>query len=172
MIARVQVVIGAVLAFVVMALWFSNVPGFFDALEPPTRFDQLMLGLSWSVVLQLPLLLGIFVVAQQRFWSSKHVDGSAPRSGSALDINRRYLTNTLEQSALATVGLLALSVHLPPAEIGFVPTVALLFVLGRACFWLAYHINPLARAMGFVMTVVPTVGVYAYILWRLATQPA
>lgn len=162
---QTQVIIGILIAFVVIGLWLTFVPDLFtksdDNSEP---IDRIGLGLRWAMILQLPLIVGILTVSQQRFWSDEHADGSAPDIGSPMEINRRYLTNTLEQTVLATIGMLALSIKVPFDYMNFVPALAILFVLGRICFWVGYHVNPYTRAFGLALTFVPTIGVYIYVL--------
>jgi hypothetical protein len=162
---QTQVIIGILIAFVVIGLWLTFVPDLFtnpdDILAP---IDRIGLGLRWAVILQLPLIVGILTVSQQRFWSHKHADGSAPDIGSPMEINRRYLTNTLEQTVLATIGMLALSITVPVDCMTFVPALTILFVLGRICFWVGYRVNPYIRAFGLALTFVPTIGVYIYVL--------
>ena len=109
-------------------------------------------------------------MSQQRFWSDKFRDGSDPDIGSAMEINRRYLTNTLEQTFLATIGMLALSITVPFDSMNFIPALTILFVLGRICFWVGYHVNPYARAFGQVLTFIPTIGVYFYVLREFASS--
>lgn len=159
------------LGFAATGVWLTFVPGLLSGtIQVSAEFAQLSLGLRCAAVVQLPLIAGILVVAQQRFWSSDYADGSAPVDGSRLDINRRYLTNTLEQSVIATVGLLALSVTVARDNIAYLPALASLFVIGRMCFWVGYHINPYARAFGLVLTLAPTLGVYVFLLSTLS-QP-
>jgi len=162
---QTQVIIGILFAFVVIGLWLTFVPDFFtnpDVNAAP--IDRIGLGLRWAMILQLPLIVGILTVSQQRFWSGEHADGSAPDIGSPMEINRRYLTNTLEQTVLATIGMLALSITVPLDYLNFVPALAILFVLGRICFWVGYHVNPYTRAFGLALTFIPTIGVYIYVL--------
>ena len=169
MTGRGHIILGILLGFVVIGLWMVFVPGLFEYADVGAAgVDRLGLGLRWAVVVQLPLIAGIVVVSQQRFWSSAHADGSAPNIGSSLEINRRYLTNTLEQSVLSTIGLLALSITVPSQNFSLVPALATLYVIGRICFWVAYHINPYARAFGIALTFAPTLGVYVYLLREFA----
>ncbi len=166
MTGRGQVVLGILIGLAVVALCIVFLPELFENVDVGNaRIDRLALGLKWAVVAQLPLIAGILVVAQQRFWSSTHADGSAPDKGSPLEINRRYLTNTLEQTVLVTVGLIALSITVCPQNHSLVPALTILYLLGRICFWVAYHINPYARAFGMVLSFAPTLGVYGYLLW-------
>ncbi len=161
-----HVIFGSVLGFAVIGAWIAWLPeGFGAVLGLSNDVDRLTLGIRCAVVLQLPLIVGILVVAQQRFWSPRHADGSAPEIGSTLEINRRFLTNTLEQSVLATVGLVALAMTVPAERLGLVPALTALFLAGRVLFWVGYLINPYARAFGLVLTFGPTVGVYVYLIW-------
>ncbi len=161
---RILIVVGGLTAFAVIGLWFAIVPDFFTPSADAEAFDRIEYGLNWAVVLQLPLLLGILIVAQQRFFFGTHADGSAPDAGSSLEINRRCLTNTVEQTVLATVGLLALSISVPVEYLSYIPTLTLLFLFGRFCFWAGYHIYPYARSFGLVLTFVPSIAVYVYLL--------
>lgn len=162
---QTQVIIGILIAFVVIGLWLTFVPDLFTSpSDNAATIDRIGLSLRWVMLLQLPLIVGILTVSQQRFWSDEHADGSPPDIGSPMDVNRRYLTNTLEQTMLATIGLVALSVTVPLDYVNFVPALAFLFVLGRICFWVGYHVNPYTRAFGLALTFVPTIGVYIYVL--------
>jgi uncharacterized membrane protein len=168
---QTHVIIGILIGFVVIGLWLTFVPDLFtNPDDNSTPIDRIGLGLRWALILQLPLIVGILTVSQQRFWSDKYRDGSAPDIGSAMEINRRYLTNTLEQTFLATIGMLALSITVPFDSMNFVPALAILFVLGRICFWVGYHVNPYARAFGLVLTFLPTIGVYFYVLREFASS--
>ena len=165
---RTHLIIGSLTGFVVVGLWLNFIPELFTPDASPTALDRIVLGLRWTAVLQLPLIIGILTVGQQRFWLPEYADGSAPDVGSPLEINKRYLTNTVEQTLLATVGMLALSITVPVTDMNFVPALAILFVLGRISFWVGYHINPYARAFGLVLTFAPTIGVYVNLLWDVA----
>jgi hypothetical protein len=44
----------------------------------------------------------------------------------------------------------------------------LLVVLVCITFWIGYLLHPLARAFGMVLTVLPTLAAYLWLLWRMA----
>lgn len=65
---------------------------------------------------------------------------------------------------LASLGVIGLAMTVPPQYLGFVPALTAIFVVGRICFWVAYHVNPYTRAFGLVLTFGPTMGVYVYLI--------
>jgi hypothetical protein len=69
-------------------------------------------------------------------------------------------------SLLAAIAWLGLAVSVSHANLAFIPAMALLFVAGRATFWVGYLLHPTARAFGMTMTVLPTVVVYGCLLAR------
>ena len=69
----------------------------------------------------------------------------------------RYNQNTLEQVVLAAIAWLGLAVRVRHADLAFIPAMAMLFVVGRATFWVGYLVYPTARAFGMTMTALPTV---------------
>jgi hypothetical protein len=68
---------------------------------------------------------------------------------------------------LAIVAHLALVLVVPDDSIRVVAILVMLFVIGRAAFWIGYHFSGPARAFGFATTFYPTVAVYAYVIVRL-----
>jgi fatty-acid desaturase len=86
---------------------------------------------------------------------------------SSLEIDQRYLQNTLEQLVLAIVAHLALVTIVAPESIRAVAILVMLFVIGRATFWIGYHRSGAARAFGFATTFYPTVGTYVYVILRM-----
>lgn len=102
----------------------------------------------------LVLLLMIATIAARRFFSNDLIDGVQPPPGSRADIDRRVLTNTVEQLvlAMATWPVIAL-VHTGL----FVIVLGVSFAVARLLFWAGYHISPPLRALGFAATFYPTI---------------
>ena len=136
-------------------------------ITPPRGLDlawKLSHAIKWDAIAALCLLAGIGWVANQRFTSPGAIDGSpAP----FLDIDRRYVQNTLEQLMLAVIAHLGLAVELPDNALQAIPILVALFVIGRVAFWIGYHIAPSARAFGFATTFYPTVAAYVYVIAKI-----
>ena len=77
--------------------------------ELPSAGDRLAYAIKYDFLAGIMLLADVVCVAQQRFFSPEAMDGSRPPEGSSLDINLRYLKNTLEQYFLLVIGHLGLS---------------------------------------------------------------
>jgi len=80
-------------------------------------------------------------------------------------IDGRVADNTLQQLVLFLVGLLGLSVTLPPDGLSVVAAVAITFVVARCIFWFGYRIHPLYRAPGFSSTAYLNLGMLLATLW-------
>lgn len=116
------------------------------------------------------LAFAIARLASHRFRSPQDIDGSGLVPGTdRAHLLQALLQNTLEQSAL-TLGVYAAWALVAPARgVVLLPVAAVLFVLGRALFFLGYAGGAAARALGFALTFYPTllllagaVGVGAY----------
>ncbi len=127
--------------------------------------DRLRFVLGWLLLPGLCLLAGIARVAKVRFFDPAAIDGDTPAPGSSLDIDLRYIRNTLEQVVLASIGWTVLALALPSHHLGVIPMLALSFFFARGCFWIGYHRSGPARAFGFAATFYPTVATY---LWTLS----
>jgi hypothetical protein len=110
------------------------------------------------------LLAGIGAIGNQRFMTPGAIDGNPMPDDMRFEINRRYLQNTLEQVALATLTWIAFATVHPPQAVVLVPCLAWLFLIGRACFWIGYRLSPPARAFGMGLTAYPTA---ATLIWTL-----
>ena len=97
------------------------------------------------------------------------IDGARDPSNRGFEINLRYNTNTLEQVVLAAIAWSGLALALPQERLVLIPAMAFLFVAGRITFWIGYFINPLARSFGMVLTALPTIGAYAWLVWHWST---
>jgi hypothetical protein len=127
---------------------------------------RLALAVRWLLVPGLCLLAGIGFTASRRFFSEEAVDGGAPASRGAFEINLRYNMNTLEQTVLAAIAWTGLALALPAPDLGLIPALAGLFAAGRAAFWLGYLYAPWARAFGLGLTFYPTVAALVWLALR------
>jgi hypothetical protein len=129
--------------------------------------DRIALVIKDAVVAIMPAVLAICIVAAQRLDPSMFV-GRMPKPNSAVDINNRFILNTVEQFILYFIGNAGLALYCPPQEARTLIVLTALFVLGRALFWVGYHYNPHVRAFGFGITFYPTVAVYLWLILRMA----
>jgi len=126
---------------------------------------RLEYALKCEVFAALCLLAGVAKIANRRFFIPDAIEGGESPS---IEIDRRYIQNTLEQLVLAIVAHLALVTIVAPESIRAVAVLVMLFVIGRVTFWFGYHRSGAARAFGFGTTFYPTVAVYAFLLARMA----
>jgi hypothetical protein len=129
--------------------------------------DRIALVIKDAVVAILPAVLAICIVAAQRLDPSMFV-GRVPKPNSAVDINNRFILNTVEQFILYFIGNAGLALYCPPQEARALVVLTVLFFLGRMLFWVGYHYNPYVRAFGFGITFYPTVAVYLWLVLRMA----
>jgi uncharacterized MAPEG superfamily protein len=127
--------------------------------------QRLAFGMRWMALASLAVVLGFQVAGLARF-GSPHADGSAPPSGSALEMHRRYLQNTLEQFAYFFVAQMALVTLLPATALHLTPIFAVQFLVGRLIFWRGYLTNPAYRSLGLTMNH-SNLLVLGYVLFRL-----
>ena len=135
--------------------------------DPVAAGDRLALAWKSMLIPGLCLLAGIVAVANQRFLSPDDIDGGAAKGPGFMDITLRYNTNTLEQTALAAVAWSGLALALAPQNLSLIPTLAVLFGLGRLAFWGAYLYAPWARAFGLGLTAYPSFFALAWLALRL-----
>ncbi|HEV2171320.1 MAG TPA: MAPEG family protein [Candidatus Binatus sp.] len=164
------VVAGAISATIFSLAFFEVIFRMTDfGLAPPGGIGidyRLEYALKCEVFAALCLLAGVGAIGNRRFFAPDAIGGDPTP---AIEIERRYVQNTLEQLVLAIVGHLALVLIVPDDSTRVVAILVMLFVIGRAAFWIGYHISPPARAFGFATTFYPTVAVYVYLVSRLAS---
>jgi hypothetical protein len=164
---RVLVLAGIAAAILVMVLlWERVLPSPAVALPADDTASRLAFAARWLLAPATMLLLGIGAVAAGRFFVPEAMDGSRAPTSRTLEISLRYNRNTLEQLILAAIAWMSLALVLPHDRLAIIPTLAILFVVGRVAFWIGYRIAPWARAFGFALTFYPTVAAY---LWLIAT---
>ena len=125
--------------------------------------DRIALVIKDAVFAILPAVLAICIVAAQRLDPSMFV-GRTPKPNSAVDINNRFILNTVEQFILYFIGNAGLALYCPLEEARTLIILTMLFCMGRVLFWVGYHYNPYVRAFGFGITFYPTVAVYLWLI--------
>lgn len=162
---------GAAAALVALAAIFSVAGKVLGeaALPQDDPASRLAFAASWLTVPGVALLAGVIGAAGRGFHADA-IEGTRTPASHALEINLRYNQNTVEQAVLAAIAWGALAVTLPRAQLWLIPAMAAAFGLGRLTFWIGYLIHPMGRAFGMVLTALPTVAAYAWLVWR-AVRP-
>lgn len=145
--------------------------GLWDVFEITERridlAERLGYAAKWSLIPGGCLLVGVLMVANYRFFSPA-IDPTKGAEDRVTEIWRLYTRNTLEQTALFTLGAFAYASVTFQYWLKALPIIAILFALGRALFIAGYLIRPTLRATGFAMTFYPIIVLYGmagYMLW-------
>src|SRR5690242_16732673 len=94
------------------------------------------------------LVAGVEAVAHERLQSAAF-DPLAGHQTKRLQINLRYLQNTLEQIVVFGVGLFGLAAYLTtPESMRAVPATTVIWILNRYTFWIGYHRSAAMRGLG------------------------
>jgi hypothetical protein len=158
---------GALPAFIVVALTLDHATNLFAFLPlPPDDLpNRLSFALRWMLLPGACLLLGVIVAARRGFVPDA-IEGTRTPESLSLEINLRYNQNTLEQVVLACIAWASLAIALPISQLMLIPAMASLFAAGRVAFWIGYLIHPMGRAFGMVITVLPTIASYVWLIWH------
>lgn len=139
----------AVSTAVAAALWFAI---FF--LAPPLAgmesvSGRMLIALRWFILAVLfCLVTGVEAVAHERL-QSPAFDPLAGYRTRRLEVNQRYLQNTLEQIVVFSAGLFGLAFYCADGEaMRAVPATAAVWILGRLAFWIGYHRSAAMRGLG------------------------
>jgi hypothetical protein len=156
---RRGVLLGMATAFAVMigaasATWF-----FADTIPLDASLEgRLKLGAIAALLPPLVLAVQIGRMASRRFNSPESIMGAAyDGPTSPLSLDKALLSNSVEQSVLAIPTYMFLSLMLPAELLVVVPTIAVLFVIGRSLFVARYTSGAAARSLGFGLTFYPTI---------------
>ena len=165
------VVAGALPGAASLAAVLLNAGWLFGGLSLPAddAASRLAFAARWLLLPGLTLAAGVQAAAGWRGSVPGAMDGTRTPANHALEINLRYNQNTLEQTVLAAIAWAGLALALPHAGLVLIPAMAALFALGRTSFWIGYLLNPLARAFGMVVTALPTLLAYGWLVWRAFT---
>jgi hypothetical protein len=134
---------------VALSLWLA-----IACLAPPvTGMDSLNARMLFtlkciSVAVLFCLVLGVEAVAHERL-SSPAFDPLAGFATRRLQVNQRYLQNTLEQTIVFSVGLFGLATYSPDGfAMRAVLATTVVWILARFAFWIGYHHSAAMRGLG------------------------
>lgn len=165
---QISVALGMMAAAIVVALLFWG-PELTWAGRPigDDVASRLVWAIRFSLLPAVCILAAVGVIATRRFFDTRAIGGGLPEPGSALDIDRRILANTVEQAMLALPAYAAAAVTLPMEDMPRIGACAMAFVAGRIAFALGYHVAPPFRAFGFALTFYSSAALYAWLAWEL-----
>ncbi|MCG8671950.1 MAG: MAPEG family protein [Pseudomonadales bacterium] len=102
------------------------------------------------LILAIPLFLSIAILVIGRY-SNEHLITGYTSSSDQLAFKKAHLQNTLEQTAVNLLPLLALSIALPAAYLKLCIIQSFAFIVGRLLFFIGYNKDPMARFTGFIV---------------------
>jgi uncharacterized MAPEG superfamily protein len=149
--ARRVSLVGALVGTLLGWLLFALIVGLFIGPLAATKADRLGYAATWLLPISILLFVMTLAVGAARFWSGG-IDPTADADTRFIDISRRVLTNTVEQSLVFAFAALAMSVVTPAGQLGLLGALTILFVIARLLFWVGYLRSPFYRYAGFVLT--------------------
>lgn len=129
-------------------------------------FDQIIWTIKFEIFALLPLLIGIITIGNERFLSDA-IDPLLHKESRTMEVNARFVDNTLQQTVLFIPSLLAISTLITSDQMKIIPALVIVFIVARAVFWFGYHRNPLYRAPGMAATGYMIVGMLLYSAYQI-----
>eukprot|EP01006_Ploeotia_vitrea_P066151 TRINITY_DN94425_c0_g1_i1.p1 TRINITY_DN94425_c0_g1~~TRINITY_DN94425_c0_g1_i1.p1 ORF type:complete len:248 (+),score=19.95 TRINITY_DN94425_c0_g1_i1:96-746(+) len=143
-----------------------------ESLAAPADVSPLEWTLRWSALPLATMASQVMNVGNTRFASPNAITG---KNSEDVELPKRILQNTLEQTVLWIGANAALSTYLSPTQSAFIPLNAATFVIARLIFIHGYTQQPNnagGRAPGFAMTFLPNIVVIAQAVLKLVNQDA
>jgi hypothetical protein len=134
-----------------VGIWLALYYGLPPVTHAEAPLDRLLFAINCCcVAMLLSLALGIEAVAHERL-NSRAINPLLGAESLRMQVNLRFLQNTLEQSLLFIPGLLALSHYCTDGQsMRAVLATTAVWILARAVFWIGYHKGPRFRSAGLV----------------------
>ena len=126
--------------------------------------DRIVFTFWMNAVAILPLFAGIIVVGNNRFLTDA-IDPLRHAESRVIEINERYIDNTLQQYLVFLVGTVALSTFLDGQSMKLIVALTVVFILARIVFWVGYRIDSLYRAPGMAATIYMNLGIILSVLY-------
>jgi uncharacterized MAPEG superfamily protein len=145
------VVIGALAGTVLGWLLFALIVGLFVGPRAAQTADRLAYAAAWL----LPVAILLFAMTMATGFGravTRNGDPTARGDSRYVDISRRVLTNSVEQSLVFALAALTMGAVTPAGQLGLLGSLTILFVIARIAFWIGYLIQPVYRYAGFALT--------------------
>jgi len=146
---RITIAMTAIAAVVSAALCFALyrlLPVLNGMDQPGARMLVALKCLAFATLFA--FVAGIEAVAHERLQSAAF-DPLAGHETKRLQVNLRYLQNTLEQIIVFAVGLFGVAAYLTTDEaMRAVPAITIVWTLNRYAFWIGYHRSAAMRGLG------------------------
>lgn len=139
-------VIGTVVGWAVFFLIFA----LFAGPSAAAKADRLGFVAQWLLLVALLIMGMIFTVAIIRNFSAA-MDPTLNQEPRYVDVSRRVLTNTIEQSLVFAILGFTVAAAAPAGQLGVFAALTVMFVASRLVFWAGYLIASPLRTLG-VMT--------------------
>lgn len=144
--SAIGLVIGSLAGWAIFFLIF----GLFAAPAAAAKADRLGFAAQWLLLIAL-LILGMTMIIGLLRNFSPAIDPTLNQEPRHVDVSRRALTNTVEQSLIFALLAFAVSAAAPAGALGVLAALTVMFVVSRIVFWLGYLAGPYYRTYG-VMT--------------------
>lgn len=146
--------------------WF-----FYTLLPTPTfvgdtPLERIMHTFRWNAVLILPLFVMLVTIGNRRFLSGG-INPLKDTNDETFTVDERVATNTLEQTCVFFIGLLALATFLPVVQMKLIAALVLVFVIARFVFWFGYRRHYLYRAPGMAATYILNLFILVAVLMHM-----
>lgn len=130
-----------------------------------SRADELIFAFKWwCIAVLLCFATGIDAVAHERL-QSPAFNPLVGYETKRLQINLRYLQNTLEQLVMFSAALFGLALYSSGGAA--VEATAVVWILSRFAFWIGYHRSAAMRGMGAASIALSFI-VLLYVVWHIA----
>ena len=148
---RRSVIIGVLAGTVLGWLLFALLLGLVIGPTAATKADRLGYAAAWLLPIALLIFLMTMATGLGRFFGGG-ADPTLNADSRYVDISRRVLTNTVEQSLIFAMAALAMAALTPAGQLGLLGSLVILFVIARLAFWVGYLLHPLYREVGMAVT--------------------
>lgn len=135
--------IGTLVGWAIFFLIF----GLFAAPAAAAKADRLGFAAQWLLLIALLIFGMTLIIAVARNFSPA-IDPTLNQEPRCIDVSRRVLTNTVEQSLIFTLLALAIAAAAPAGQLGVLAALVVMFVASRIVFWLGYLAGPFYRSYG------------------------
>jgi uncharacterized MAPEG superfamily protein len=145
------VIIGILAATVLGWVLFALILGLVVGPRAAQTADRLAFAAAWL----LPIAILLFVMSAATGLGRAFGGGGDPTANvdsRYVDVTRRVLTNSVEQSLIFALAALAMAALTPAGQLSVLAALAILFVIARVVFWFGYLRDPMYRFPGFALT--------------------